>query len=81
MDSPLLGIAPTDPLPVRVMRDTEVALTDGQPDGRYRFEDGRWHSVRDGALALRIDRVQLKVGDRTPEVRMHGDFVFHGEQE
>lgn len=80
MDSPLLGIAPTDPLPVRVMRDTEVALTDGQPDGRYRFDDGPWHSVRDGALALRIDRVQLKLGDGSPEVRMHGDFAFHGDK-
>lgn len=84
VDSPLLGIAPTDALPMTVMRDTEVALTDGQPDGRYRFVDGEggspWHSVKDGVLALRIDRVKPKVTNGAPEVRMHGDFLFHGEQ-
>lgn len=79
MDSPLLAIAPTDALAMRVTRDTEVALTNGQPDGRYRFEGGDWHSVRDGILTLRIDRVQPQVNLGAPEVRMHGDFVFHGE--
>jgi hypothetical protein len=80
MDSPLLAIAPTDALTLRVTRDTEVALTDGQPDGRYRFDDGDWHSVKDGVLKLHIDRIRPKVTSGTPEVRMHGDFVFHGEQ-
>jgi hypothetical protein len=80
MDSPLLAIAPTDALTMRVMRDTEVALTDGQPDGRYRFDGGDWHSVKDGILTLRIDRIRPQVTDSKPEVRMHGNFIFHGEQ-
>jgi hypothetical protein len=79
MDSPLLAIAPTDALTMRVTRDTEVALTDGQPDGRYRFDDGPWHSVKDGVLTLRIDRIRPQVANGSAEVRMHGDFVFHGE--
>lgn len=80
MDSTLLAIAPNDALVMRVTRDTEVALTDGQPDGRYRFDGGDWHSVKDGILTLRIDRIAPKVANGTPEVRMHGNFVFHGEQ-
>jgi hypothetical protein len=80
IDSSLIGIAPTTALPLQVTRDTEVALTDGQPDGRYRFDGGDWHTVKDGVLTLRIDRVRPKVTNGTPEVRMHGDFVFHGEQ-
>jgi hypothetical protein len=80
MDSPLLAIAPTDTLTLRVTRDTEVALTDSQPDGRYRFDSGEWHSVKDGILTLRIDRIRPQVTNGAPEVRMHGDFVFHGEQ-
>jgi hypothetical protein len=80
MESPLLGIAPTDALPMRITRDTEVALTDGQPDGRYRFDGGDWHAVKDGVLTLRIDRIRPKVVNGAPEVRMHGDFVFHGEK-
>jgi hypothetical protein len=80
MDSPLLGIAPTDALPMRVMRDTEVALADGQPDGRYRFDGGDWHAVKDGVLTLRIDRIRPQVADGKPAVRMHGNFVFHGEK-
>jgi hypothetical protein len=80
MDSPLLAIAPTDALPMRITRDTEVALTDGQPDGRYRFDGGDWHAVKEGVLALRIDRIKPGVANGAPEVRMHGDFVFHGEK-
>jgi hypothetical protein len=80
MDSPLLAIAPTDGLTMRVTRDTEIALTDGQPDGRYRIDAGDWHSVTDGILTLRIDRVRPLVTNGTPEVRLHGNFVFHGEQ-
>jgi hypothetical protein len=81
MESPLLGIAPTDTLPMRMTRDTEVALTDGQPDGRYRFDGGAWHSVKDGVLTLRIDRIRPQVTGGKAEVRMHGNFVFHGEQQ
>lgn len=80
MDSPLLSIAPTDALPMQIARDTEIALTDGQPDGRYRFNGGDWHAVKEGVLALRIDRIQPKITDGKPTVRMHGDFIFHGEQ-
>jgi hypothetical protein len=80
MDSALLAIAPSDSLSMRITRDTEIALTDGQPDGRYRFDGGRWHAVQDGILTLRIDRIQPQVTDGMPEVRMHGNFVFHGEQ-
>jgi hypothetical protein len=80
MDSPLLGIAPTDALSMRITRDAEVALTDGQPDGRYRFDGGDWHAVKEGVLTLRIDRIKPKVANGAPEVRMHGDFVFHGEK-
>ncbi|MBI5786764.1 MAG: hypothetical protein HZA64_15035 [Rhodocyclales bacterium] len=80
MESPLLAIAPTDALSMRVTRDTEVALTDGQPDGRYRFDGGDWHSVKDGILTLRIDRIRPQVTHGNPTVRMHGDFVFHGER-
>lgn len=80
MDSPLLAIAPTDALPMRVLRDTEIALTDGQPDGRYRFDGGDWHAVKDGVLTLRIDKIRPQTTNGMPEVRMHGDFAFHGEQ-
>lgn len=80
LDSPLLGIAPTDALPIHITRDTEVALTDGQPDGRYRFDAGDWHAVKEGVLTLRIDRIKPELANGAPAVRMHGNFVFNGEQ-
>lgn len=80
MDSALVGISPQASLPVRVERAIEIALTDGQPDGRYRFEGGRWHSIKDGALFLRIDRVQVKLADGMPEIRMHGEFTVRGDE-
>lgn len=80
MDSALIEIAATATLPVRVKRATEISLANGQPDGRYRFDDGRWHAIRDGILALRIHRIQPQVADGEPEIRLQGNFVFHGEQ-
>lgn len=80
MAGSLIAIPPTASLPVRVDRAAEIALTDGQPDGRYRFDNGRWHSIKDGVLVLRIDRIQPRLVAGKPEIRMHGDFVFHGEQ-
>jgi hypothetical protein len=80
MESGLIGIPATASLPVRIARKTEVALSDGQPDGRYRLDDGPWHSVKDGVLVLRIDRITPRLAEGSPEIRMHGNFVFHGEQ-
>jgi hypothetical protein len=79
MDSALVAISPDASLPVRMARATEIALTNGQPDGRYRFDDGSWHAIKDGVLALRIDHIQPKIDGGKPEIRMHGDFVFAGE--
>ena len=80
LDSPLLEIATAASLPMRTLRRVEMALTDGQPDGRYRFEDGGWHVIKEGVLALRIDRVNTRLAQGEPEVVVHGDFIFHGEQ-
>ena len=80
MDSALLAIPADAALPVRIRRDTEVALTDGQPDGRYRIADGSWHAIKDGALHLRIDRIRPGLSGGQPEIRMHGSFAFDGER-
>ena len=79
MDSALVAISPDATLPVRVARHVEIALTDGQPDGRYRFDDGGWHVTSEGVLSLRIDRIRPKLADGQPEIRMHGNFAFTGE--
>ncbi|MBI4984304.1 MAG: hypothetical protein HZC24_02870 [Rhodocyclales bacterium] len=79
MDSSLVNIPLDASLPVRVTRATEVALTGGQPDGRYRFDDGPWRAVRDGVLFLRIDRIRPEIAAGKPEIRVHGDFVVKGD--
>ena len=80
LDSPLLAISAGDAMPMRLVRDAELALANGQPDGRYRFGDGSWHSTKEGVLALRIDRIRVEVTAGKPEVRMHGNFVVQGER-
>ncbi|MCK9388254.1 MAG: hypothetical protein M0Q22_07650 [Sulfuritalea sp.] len=81
MDSTLIAIAPEASLPLRVARDTEVALRDGQPDGRYRFDNGPWHAMQDGALFLRIDRIRPQLSAGKPEIRLRGEFTYKGEQQ
>jgi hypothetical protein len=79
MDSALMATSPAASVPMRVLRNTEIALTDGQPDGRYRFDDGAWHAIKDGILYLRIDRIQPKLSGGQAEIRMHSNFAFKGE--
>jgi hypothetical protein len=80
-DSRLVAIEASDALPMRLLRDTEIALDRGQPDGRYRFNDGPWHAIKDGVLLLRIDRIQPRLADDgQPEVRMRGSLSLHGDQ-
>ncbi len=80
-DSPLVAILPSEGLAMHILQDTEVALTDGQPDGRYRFREDDWHSVSDGVLHMRIDRILPKLVDGHPQVRLHGKFDFKGEEQ
>ncbi|MDP1613083.1 MAG: hypothetical protein Q8M11_18670 [Sulfuritalea sp.] len=81
MDSALITIAPNAPLPLRVMRHTEIALGEGQPDGRYRFDGGPWHAMPDGALFLRIDLIRPQLSAGKPEIRLHGNFTYTGESQ
>lgn len=80
LDSPLLRIAPEAGIDLRVTRDLEISLVDGQPDGRYRFGTADWHAIGEGLLTLRIDRVRPQLNAGVPEVRMHGQFMLLGEQ-
>jgi hypothetical protein len=63
------------------MRHTEIALGEGQPDGRYRFDGGPWHAMPDGALFLRIDRIRPQLSAGKPEIRLHGNFTYTGESQ
>ena len=80
LDSALLAIAPSARVDMTLLQPLEIALRDGQPEGRYRIAEGAWHAVRDGVLHLRIDRVAPGLGDDGPQVRMHGriDLVESG---
>ena len=80
LDSPLLAIVAGDAMPMRLVRDTELPLANGQPDGRYRFGDGPWHSTREGVLALHIDSIRVEVTSGKPAVRVHGNFIVQGER-
>jgi hypothetical protein len=37
--------------------------------------------MQDGALFLRIDRIRPQLSAGKPEVRVHGDFTYKGEQQ
>lgn len=80
-DSALIDIPAGASLPLRIARAVEIALTDGQPDGRYRFAGGPWHSIKDGVLVLHIDRIQPQISAGKPEIRMHGDLSYKGDQQ
>ena len=78
MDSPILAISPNAGLDMTLTQPVEVALSKGSPDGRYRIGEGNWHSIHDGVLRLRIDRIKPQLGDNLPEVRLHSSFAGPG---
>jgi hypothetical protein len=81
LEGGLLSISPQASLLMTLNTPVEVALSQGQPDGRYRVGDGAWHRIRDGVLRLRIDRVTPQLEGGSPEVRMHAVFeIPQGEQ-
>lgn len=71
MEGELLGISPQDGLTMVLRQPVEVALADGEPDGRYRVGEGPWHTVRDGILRLQIDRLSPRLEEGRPVVRAH----------
>lgn len=82
LDSPILAASPRQALELHLLQPVEVALREGQPDGRYRIGGGAWHEIHDGILHLQIDRVTPQLDSVQPEVRMHARFEgaeFKGE--
>lgn len=77
---PLLSAASASAIDLRIMRDVEIALTDDQPDGRYRFGNTEWHTIGDGLLTLTIDRVRPQIVAGAPEILVHGQLALHIEQ-
>lgn len=83
LESPLLGAAPQAEFGLTLNSAVEVALRQGQPDGRFRIADGVWHSVHDGVLQLTIDRIGARLEMGVPVVRIHARFggrEFEGDQ-
>lgn len=74
LDSPFLSAPPSAGLPLTLTQSIEVALRDGQPDGRYRVAGGPWRQVRDGLLSLRIDRIAPQLENGKAEVRARAMF-------
>jgi len=74
LESPLLSVSPQAGLDLTLTLPVEVALKDGQPDGRYRIGDGPWHGIHDGVLRLTIDRISPTLAGGAPEVRAHAGF-------
>jgi hypothetical protein len=70
LSGPLMGASPQAGLGMHLKLPVEVVLHDGEPDGRYRINNGPWHRIRDGVLGLKIHRLKPGLGaDGQPVVR------------
>lgn len=74
LDSALLAAPPSAALTLSLNRSIEIALRDGQPDGRYRLSGGPWRRVGDHLLNLRIDRISPQLVNGAAEIRAHARF-------
>ena len=80
LDSPVLTLQVEKPLQMTLTRSIDIALQNGKPEGRYRFEGDRWASIRDGLLMLQLDRVQPVIKNRTAVLYAHLTFKIHNHQ-
>jgi drug/metabolite transporter (DMT)-like permease len=71
LDSAFLRAPSHAELAMTLTMPMEVVLSDGEPDGRYRFGNGQWRDIRDGVLSLHIDRLRGRLEDGLPVVRAH----------
>ena len=61
LDSDLLAARPAAGLSFTLQEPLEIAMKDGIPEGRFRVDGGRWLSVRDGVLGLRISDLDPRI--------------------
>lgn len=81
LEGEILHISPRAGLDMILNQPVDVALIQGQPEGRYRIGDGPWHRIQEGVLRLRIDRITPQLERGVPEVRLHAVFdIPPGEQ-
>ncbi|MEY2631469.1 MAG: hypothetical protein RIR00_123 [Pseudomonadota bacterium] len=73
-DSPLVHFPPELAGQMQLSLPLAVAMQDGVPEGRFRFADGEWRSIRDGVIHLNIDRITPQLDHGQPEVQIHGRF-------
>lgn len=74
MDSPILRIDPRAELTMTLSSPLDVVLEDGLPEGRYRIADGPWHDARQRRMRLRIQRVQKRLENGRPLVRVEASL-------
>ncbi|MBN2691342.1 MAG: hypothetical protein JXR43_05730 [Burkholderiaceae bacterium] len=74
LDSPLLAAGPTASLPITVSQPMLLSTRDGQPDGGYQLAGQAWHSLGEGLLRLRIDRLRVALQGQSAELQVHATF-------
>ena len=80
LNSRLLTLPPDQTLPLILTHPVDIALRDGQPEGRYRIDGEKWASIRDGLLFLRIDQFIPAIEHGQPVIRAHAVFNVHNIQ-
>ena len=71
LEGPILTTGTQPALAVTLMLPVDLALKDGQPDGRYRLGDGVWRAVRGAGPNLVIDAIKVDMDAGDPHIRLH----------
>lgn len=80
LESGLLRTNGKSELSFVLQQPIEVVFDDGQPDGRYRIAEGPWHTIREGVLKLRIDRIAPSLDPQgQPQLKAHARLAYDGE--
>lgn len=74
LSSSLLAVPAHKTLPLTLTRPVDIALYNGQSEGRYRVEGSGWADVHDGLVHLAIDRLSPVMVNGLPAVQAHAVF-------
>jgi hypothetical protein len=71
LEGPILGTPSPSALDVTLALPVELALKDGQLDGRYRLGEGVWQAMHQGGPRLVIDSIKVRLDAGMPDIRVH----------
>ena len=81
LESQILALVPGKDMEFQLTQRVDLSINHGHFDGRYRIDQGRWHSLHDGATRLSIYRFEIVPHGAQLAISAQSQFEFTERKE